>query len=73
MSNEPEPEREACPICGYPCFPGVCDNPACYANPSIPEPTKERWKKERAERENAKAELDKVRRLQYESFSRRKP
>lgn len=57
MSRDP---NWVCPTCGYPPMhsDGNCDNPACLANPTTPEPHKEAIRQRASEADRRRQEDD---------------
>lgn len=52
-----------CSECGYPALHAIdhCDNPACFANPTVPEKQKEAWRVAAAKRAADEAERARIR------------
>lgn len=59
-----------CTSCGHPHKPEACDNPACYANPSISEERKAVWRAETKRRDVEEAERERIRKIRRRMIRR---
>jgi hypothetical protein len=62
--------KYVCEVCNYPAHyaTDACDNPACMANPSVPEEIKARRRAEQAKRKADEAERARLRALRSAVF-----
>lgn len=60
-----------CRECTYPSrLPDVCDNPRCFANPTISQATKEVWRAEHERRQTEEAERERFRQIRRRAMER---
>lgn len=65
-----EPIIFVCSACGTAQRGTVCNNPACFDNPNVPQATKDYWRAEIARRQTEQAERDRLNRIRGACYSR---
>lgn len=60
-----------CEVCTYPSFRrhDACDNPACFANPSVSQRQKDKWRAERDKRDAEESERKRLRNIRRRMIS----